>query len=304
MTDNELTLRDFDEESEETDSETELLIRHTVHNRSRSSGSSSNAANKNKNNNNGQRLRKSSTGYSGIGGPTTIGVVGGGGSGAGVGVGSNSGSFLGNLFSLGSAAGQIRYRNERSRERAKYSNSNNSGSGRDSGSVSASRDITSDQTKLAQLTQTGAGGVDSSKASHPPHAEIGSGAANGSISAHTVIDQENGASTVFYQNNRRRSKGRSLSNVCRMCFCRCVQHLIMPQRLCKCQCLRVCVSSMCVCVCLLYVLSQNSCFFVIVFNCIYCLWFSDRYERASIRQYCLLTTVYTRIYVYICLHYM
>lgn len=246
MTDNELTLRDFDEESEETDSETELLIRHTVHNRSRSSGSSSNAANKNKNNNNGQRLRKSSTGYSGIGGPTTIGVVGG--SGAGVGVGSSSGSFLGNLFSLGSAAGQIRYRNERSRERAKYSNSNNSGSGRDSGSVSASRDITSDQTKLAQLTQTGAGGVDSSKASHPPHAEIGSGAANGSISAHTVIDQENGASTVFYQNNRRRSKGRSLSNVCRMCFCRCVQHLIMPQRLCKCQCVRVCVSSMYVCV--------------------------------------------------------
>lgn len=216
MTDNELTLRDFDEESEETDSETELLIRHTVHNRSRGSVSS-NAANKN--NNNGQRQRKSSTGYSGIGGPATIGVVGGG---AGVGVGSSSGSFLGNLFSLGSAAGQIRYRNERSRERAKYSNSNNSGSGRDSGS-SASRDITSDQTKLAQLTQTGAGGVDSSKAaSHPPHAEIGGAAPNGSISAHTVIDQENGASTVFYQNNRRRSKGRSLSNVCRMCFCRCV----------------------------------------------------------------------------------
>lgn len=244
MTDNELTLRDFDEESEETDSETELLIRHTVHNRSRSSGSS-NAANKNKNNNNGQRLRKSSTGYSGIGGPSTIGVVG---SGSGVGVGSSSGSFLGNLFSLGSAAGQIRYRNERSRERAKYSNSNNSGSGRDSGSVSASRDITSDQTKLAQLTQTGAGGVDSSKASHPPHAEIGGAAANGSISAHTVIDQENGASTVFYQNNRRRSKGRSLSNVCRMCFCRCVHYFIMPQRLCKCKCVRVCVSSTCVCV--------------------------------------------------------
>lgn len=224
MTDNELTLRDFDEESEETDSETELLIRHTVHNRSRGSASS-NAANKTKNNNNGQRQRKSSTGYSGIGGPATIGVVGSGG--AGVDVGGSSGSFLGNLFSLGSAAGQIRYRNERSRERAKYSNSNNIGSGRDSGS-SASRDITSDQTKLAQLTHTGAGGVDSSKAaSHPPHAEIGGAAPKGSISAHTVIDQENGASTVFYQNNRRRSKGRSLSNVCRMCFCRCVQSLMM-----------------------------------------------------------------------------
>lgn len=220
MTDNELALRDFDEESEETDSETELLIRHT--------GSNSHAASsKNKNNNNAQRLRKSSTGYSGIGGPATIGVVVGG-SGGGVGVsvgvgsGSGSGSFLGNLFSLGSAAGQIRYRNERSRERAKYSNSNNSGSG----IGSASRDITSDQTKLAQLTQTGAGGVDSSSSGnashHPQHAVDIGGTANGSIGAHTVIDQENGASTVFYQNNRRRSKSRSLSNVCKMCFCRCV----------------------------------------------------------------------------------
>lgn len=233
MTDNELTLRDFDEESEETDSETELLIRHT--------GSNSSAANKNKSNNNGQRLRKSSTGYSGIGGPATIGVVGGGG---GVGVSVGSGSFLGNLFSLGSAAGQIRYRNERSRERAKYSNSNNSGSGSGSGIVSASRDITSDQTKLAQLTQTGAGGVDSSSnASHPPHAVDIGGTGNGSVSAHTVIDQENGASTVFYQNNRRRSKSRSLSNVCKMCFCRCVQSFIMVRRLCKCKCMCV---SMCV----------------------------------------------------------
>lgn len=224
MTDNELALRDFDEESEETDSETELLIRHT--------GSNSHAASsKNKNNNNAQRLRKSSTGYSGIGGPATIGVVVGG-SGGGVGVsvgvgsGSGSGSFLGNLFSLGSAAGQIRYRNERSRERAKYSNSNNSGSGSGSGIGSASRDITSDQTKLAQLTQTGAGGVDSSSSGnashHPQHAVDIGGTANGSIGAHTVIDQENGASTVFYQNNRRRSKSRSLSNVCKMCFCRCV----------------------------------------------------------------------------------
>lgn len=255
MTDNELALRDFDEESEETDSETELLIRHTG-----SKSSNSHAANsKNKNNNNAQRLRKSSTGYSGIGGPTTIGVVGGGGGGVGVSVGvgsgSGSGSFLGNLFSLGSAAGQIRYRNERSRERAKYSNSNNSGSGSGSGRGigSASRDITSDQTKLAQLTQTGAGGVDSSSSNashHPQHAVDIGGTANGTIGAHTVIDQENGASTVFYQNNRRRSKSRSLSNVCKMCFCRCVRTFCNHHDNCAsasvCECKCVCVLVHCV----------------------------------------------------------
>ncbi|KAH8403327.1 hypothetical protein KR222_010825 [Zaprionus bogoriensis] len=223
MTDNELTLRDFDEESEETDSETELLIRHTGSGGGGSGAGSSSAAHKHKSNNNiGQRLRKSSTGYSGIGGHAAVDV------GVGVRRGSSSGSFLGNLFSLGSAAGQIRYRNERSRERAKYSNSNsNSGSG--SGSGSASRDFASEQAKLAQLTQAGAGGVVDSSAPHPQHADVG--APNGISSAHTVIEQENGASTVFYQNNRRRSKSRSLSNVCRMCFCSCWRKWFRPREL-------------------------------------------------------------------------
>ncbi|KAL7741981.1 hypothetical protein ACLKA6_012185 [Drosophila palustris] len=220
MTDNERPLRDFDEESEETDSETELLIRHTGSSDAAISNSNNKGISKTNNsyNNSGQRRRKSSTGYSGIGGIVSPSVGN-----------SNSGnSFLGNLFSLGSAAGQIRYRNERSRERAKYSNSNNSGS--------ASRDITSDHTtvggsaaKLAQLTQTGASGVDNS-AAHAPHVATDIGASNG-ISAHTVIDPENGASTVFYQNNRRRSKSRSISNVCKMCFCSCWRKWFRPREL-------------------------------------------------------------------------
>ncbi|EDV94041.1 probable phospholipid-transporting ATPase IIA isoform X1 [Drosophila grimshawi] len=209
MTDNALPLRDFDEESEETDSETELLIRHT-HSDAAIANSNNNSNNNNHNNSHGQRRRKSSTGYGGIGAigsPT-----------------SGSASFLGNLFSLGSAAGQIRYRNERSRERAKYSNSNSS-------SGTATRHITSEttsvQTKLAQLTQTDAssGGVDGS-APHPT--EIG--APNG-IGPHTEIDPENGSSTVFYQNNRRRSKGRSIGNVCKMCLCSCWKKWFRPREL-------------------------------------------------------------------------
>lgn len=36
----------------------------------------------------------------------------------------------------------------------------------------------------------------------------------------TIIDPENGSKTIFYQNNRRKSKQRSLAAICKMCFCR------------------------------------------------------------------------------------
>ncbi|KAH8255481.1 hypothetical protein KR038_004257 [Drosophila bunnanda] len=205
MADNNVPLRDFDEESE-TDSETELLIRRDVP----SSGGSSN------NNHGRAKRRKSSMGYSGADGD--------------VGAGSSAaGSFLGNLFghSLGSAAGQIRYRNERSRERAK--NSNNS-----HGSSSVS--------KLAQLTHTssgagsgsgsgvgaGIGGTTSGDGAATPGAVPGD-LTNGG--AHGVVDPENGSSTVFYQHNRRKSKSRSIGNICKVCLCSCWRKWFRPREL-------------------------------------------------------------------------
>ncbi|KAH8381199.1 probable phospholipid-transporting ATPase IIA isoform X1 [Drosophila serrata] len=205
MADNNVPLRDFDEESE-TDSETELLIRRDVPS---SSGSS--------NNNHGRgKRRKSSMGYSGADGD--------------VGAGSSAaGSFLGNLFghSLGSAAGQIRYRNERSRERAKNSNSSH-------GSSSVS--------KLAQLTHTssgagsgsgsgvgvGIGGTTQGDSAATPGA-VPSDLANGG--AHGVVDPENGSSTVFYQHNRRKSKSRSIGNICKVCLCSCWRKWFRPREL-------------------------------------------------------------------------
>lgn len=189
MADN-VPLRDFDEESD-TDSETELLIRREV-----PAGSASSSNNSNRNG-----RRKNSTGYSGA-------------------------DFLGNLFgsnSVGSAAGQIRYRNERSRERAKHSNSYNSVS------------------KLAQLTHTsagvagvgagagtgasgGSGGSGSGGAGDGNSATTSAGCAAGDLgnggTHSTVVDPENGSSTVFYQHNRRKSKSRSIGNVCKLCLCR------------------------------------------------------------------------------------
>ncbi|XP_030377306.1 probable phospholipid-transporting ATPase IIA isoform X1 [Scaptodrosophila lebanonensis] len=219
MADNELPLRDFDEESDETDSETELLIRHTGGGSENVVGSgvgggsvvigSSNSSNNNKQ----RRRRKSSTGYGGVGG-----ISSGGGS-------SSGGGFLGNLFghSLGSASGQIRYRNERSRERAKYSNSNNG---------SAVRDINSTNItgKLAQLTQTG--GVAGIAIGADALSDIGNAGVNGANpSVLTVSDPENGATTVFYQNNRRRSKSRSIGNVFKMCLCSCWRRWFRPREL-------------------------------------------------------------------------
>ncbi|SPP85755.1 probable phospholipid-transporting ATPase IIA isoform X1 [Drosophila guanche] len=223
MADNNVPLRDFDEESE-TDSETELLIRRDVRTVSVAAVGSSSKSN----NNSRGRHRKSSTGYSGVAdvGVKSSSSSGGGGSG---------GSFLGNLFghSLGSAAGQIRYRNERSRERAKYSNSSSSSS----------------VSKLAQLTHTSAGGsgagshgigatVAGSAASVPSggaatgvgdSAGVASDLGNGTHS--TVIDPENGSSTVFYQNNRRRSKGRSIGSIFKLCLCSCWRKWFRPREL-------------------------------------------------------------------------
>jgi len=128
MAESKLPLRDFDEESE-TDSETELLIRRDV-----PSGKINSSGSSNHNNNfNSGRRRNSSMGYSGV----DVDV------GASSSAAGGRGSFLGNLFgshSFGSAAGQIRYRNERSRERAKNSNG-----------------IYSSISKLAQLTHTSSG---------------------------------------------------------------------------------------------------------------------------------------------------
>ncbi|KAH8412310.1 hypothetical protein KR009_001150 [Drosophila setifemur] len=216
MADN-VPLRDFDEESE-TDSETELLIRREAPSGTKSIGSSSS---NNNNNNHNSRRRKSSTGFSGA---------------------DADGSFLGNLFghSLGSAAGQIRYRNERSRERAKTSNSGHNNS---YNSVS----------KLAQLTHTSAGvaggGGGGAGAGGSGSAAGSSGSGNGGTSGDagntatgvsgtgdlgthsTVVDPENGSSTVFYQHNRRKSKSRSIANVCKLCLCSCWRKWFRPREL-------------------------------------------------------------------------
>ncbi|EDW76123.1 uncharacterized protein Dwil_GK14835, isoform A [Drosophila willistoni] len=214
--------KDFDEESE-TDSETELLIRDVGHSlRSHSSSAAAATSPSSSSWHSRNRQRKSSTGYGGV----DVGAV--------------AGSFLGNLFgsgsnssnnnSLGSAAGQIRYRNERSRERAKYSNSHTSG------------DIATTTTtaKLAQLTQTRAsagdggvaGGADGAAGVGTTNATGSDLGANGTNGTHnTVIDPENGSSTVFYQNNRRRSKSRSISNMCKMCLCSCWRKWFRPREL-------------------------------------------------------------------------
>ncbi|KAH8282310.1 hypothetical protein KR054_006841 [Drosophila jambulina] len=203
MADNNVPLRDFDEESE-TDSETELLIRRDV--------PSSGGKNNNSNHGRGKR-RKSSMGYSGADGDV------------GAGVGSSAaGSFLGNLFghSLGSAAGQIRYRNERSRERAKNSNSSHGSS--------------SSVSKLAQLTHTssGAGSGSGSGSGTTPGdsaATPGGAALPGDLTNGAVVDPENGASTVFYQHNRRKSKSRSIGNICKVCLCSCWRKWFRPREL-------------------------------------------------------------------------
>lgn len=202
MAESNVPLRDFDEESE-TDSETELLIRRDV-----PSGKP--------NNNNIRGRRKSSMGYSGVDAGAGSSAAGGG------------GSFLGNLFgsnSFGSAAGQIRYRNERSRERAKHSNGSYS-------SISKLAQLTHTSSGVAGAGSIGGGGGGSGSATgikvttgDGSVAASGGSAATGDLSngathSTTVIDPENGSSTVFYQHNRRKSKSRSIGNVCKLCLCR------------------------------------------------------------------------------------
>ncbi|EDW46016.1 GM10389 [Drosophila sechellia] len=209
MAESNVPLRDFDEESE-TDSETELLIRRDV-----PSGK--------QNNNNNRGRRKSSMGYSGVDAGAGSSAAGGG------------GSFLGNLFgsnSFGSAAGQIRYRNERSRERAKHSNGSYS-------SISKLAQLTHTSSRVAGAGSIGGvgggsgGGGGGSGSATGIKATTGDGSAatsggsaatgdlsNGATHSTTVIDPENGSSTVFYQHNRRKSKSRSIGNVCKLCLCR------------------------------------------------------------------------------------
>lgn len=240
-----LPLRDFDRESDETDSETELLIRH--HNNSSSCANGYQLTNTPQ-----QRSRHGSYSYSQHNNvhqkPSFLsqlfGVVG------------STTPYLPrqsqqNLKSkqtppLSRSAvatsalesdGQVRFRNERSRER--YATAQNK----------TSSNITGTQTLVKHAAQAANFGRPTAKsyslnstndnpAAGTSNANAGSFRYSDSLQmsnmdpqpnittttspngvSQTVIDPENGSTTVFYQKNRRKSKKRSFGNLCKLCLC-------------------------------------------------------------------------------------
>ncbi|XP_037813863.1 probable phospholipid-transporting ATPase IIA isoform X1 [Lucilia sericata] len=263
-----LPLRDFDGESDDTDSETELLIRH--HNGGGSGADGfQHLTNTQLQKQQQQRSRLGS--YSSYSqhnnthqAPSFLsqlfGVVGG------TSKYSTSSSSLSNLnfkskqtppssttsSLLRSATasslardGQVRFRNERSRERFA---TNQTATGNTTSNITASqsqlnnaaqaakyaRSNTSKSYNLNSNVPVDSSGVGNSSASgtfhysdslqmsnmdtQPPNITTTT-SPNGVMQ--TVIDPENGSTTVFYQKNRRKSKKRSFGSLCKMCFCGC-----------------------------------------------------------------------------------
>ncbi|KAI8121231.1 hypothetical protein FF38_02552 [Lucilia cuprina] len=263
-----LPLRDFDGESDDTDSETELLIRH--HNGGGSGADGFQHLTNTQLQKQQQQQRSRLGSYSSYSqhnnthqAPSFLsqlfGVVGG------TTKYSTSSSSLSNInykskqtppttsSLLRSATasslardGQIRFRNERSRERFA---TNQTTTGITTSNITASQSQQNNAAQAAKYARSnttksynlnsnvsvdssGVGGNSSASGSfhysdslqmsnmdkQPPNITTTT-SPNGVMQ--TVIDPENGSTTVFYQKNRRKSKKRSLGNLCKMCFCGC-----------------------------------------------------------------------------------
>ncbi|XP_053960125.1 probable phospholipid-transporting ATPase IIA isoform X1 [Anastrepha ludens] len=261
VADSELQLRDFDGETEDSDSETELLIRHSGRGQQAKRGSIATSR---------YYLHDYSTSQ-----PTSAATSSSTSS-------KTTTGFLSHLFgnttnSLGRAAGQVRLRNERSRERDKYARTKQQQqqqartTGHSFGGFDTGLGTSAKLAKLAQTTQTsyrGSGGATSGvdgvsghgvtesvalgvrsqsggggthkrfeatgatvAASESASGGGGIGGGAGVVLQQTVLDAENGSTTVYYQKNRRRSKRRSLANLCKMCLCGCWRKWFSPREL-------------------------------------------------------------------------
>lgn len=255
MTIDDLHVRDFDEESDGSDSETELLIRH--HDgpiTTRKVRSSSQQQQQTLHNENGslfysppKRRNQKTTFLShlfGVVGNTSKKPV------------PRSSRNLTNTQqtkypATTATTTTLRFRNDRSRERtqspaasnqtvlnnnAKYGNNNHSNNNNNSSSSSFSLNFTASDLLEPVTGMTGGGsynhysdtlqmsGMDTqpkkssaTTATSPGSSSGVTATANGVLQ--TVIDPDNGSTTVFYQKNRRKSKRRSFGNMCKMCLC-------------------------------------------------------------------------------------
>lgn len=250
-----LPLRDFDGESDETDSETELLIRH------HHSGSTDGP--KYLTNTKQQQLQRSrhgsySTQHNNTHQPPSFlsqlfGVVGG------TTTYSSSqnlktkqptpplppsqSSLIRSATASSSLArdGQVRFRNERSRERFATNQTNSTTTGTNNSNITASQTNLNNAAYAAKYAQSsynlnsnsssvyndppGSANVYSDSLQMSQMGDASSPAGNITTTTspngvmQTVIDPENGSTTVFYQKNRRKSKKRSFGQLCKMCLC-------------------------------------------------------------------------------------
>lgn len=239
--DTKIPLRDFDGETDDdTDSETELLIRHHV---SGSGGDGQNTTTRKLNNSSQQHYGSYSNNhhhqqrkqnnkpsflsqlFGVVGGTTTFS------SSSGYATNSNQQQPLRSSTSSPSLArdGQIRFRNERSRERSHQTTNITASQTINNAAQAAAKFGQHPKSKSSYNLNTSPNQLDSSSgysdslqmsamdATQPNITATTSPHVNGVMQ--TVIDPENGSTTVFYQKNRRKSKKRSMGNLCKMCLC-------------------------------------------------------------------------------------
>lgn len=262
---NDVPLRDFDGESnDDTDSETELLIRHhdgktTTRklNSNQQHGSLFNTPHKHQQQQNGGRNSRSAPSFL----SQLFGVVGGTTTFARSTSSQPNATTKNSLHTsaanstarFGNGSGQVRFRNERSRERystqsANYHTSqtvNNAAQAasnyayQNNSSASAKSKLSSSFSLNFSPTKDRLDPGMTGSSSYQPYSDnlqmsdmetqpnilattttsptATGNAVNGVLQ--TVIDPENGSTTVFYQKNRRKSKRRSFGNLCKTCFC-------------------------------------------------------------------------------------
>uniref|UniRef100_A0A1B0BJ57 Uncharacterized protein n=1 Tax=Glossina palpalis gambiensis TaxID=67801 RepID=A0A1B0BJ57_9MUSC len=253
---NEMQLRDFDEETEDTDSETELLVRHvgnggsqqsdfklqktksnsnsiTNNNRSRSHvhHNNTNRHSRSLMNNHQRKTQSFLSQLFDVVSNTTFTRNNNNNS---ILSSSTSNSHRPNLRT--SRAAPVRHRNEQNCEYF-VSNSisaNTSTTNTINNAAYAARFNHSSKTyhikhPVASMDSTDASPMGTFHYSDTPpttNTTAGLSATSNSVNAttnnglQTVVDPDNGSTTVFYQKNRRKSKKRSLSNLCKVCLCR------------------------------------------------------------------------------------
>uniref|UniRef100_A0A1A9UJM4 Uncharacterized protein n=1 Tax=Glossina austeni TaxID=7395 RepID=A0A1A9UJM4_GLOAU len=250
MSVNEMQLRDFDEETEDTDSETELLVRHVGNGGSQRSDFRLQKAKSNSNSitnnhsrshfhhNNSRSLpnnhqRKTQSFLSqlfDVVSNTTF-------------TRNNNNSILSSSTSNShrpnlrtSRAAPVRHRNEQNSEYfvPNSISANTSTTNTINNAAYAARFNHSSKTyhlkhPVASMDSTDASPMGTFHYSDTPpttNTTAGLSATSNSVNAttnnglQTIVDPDNGSTTVFYQKNRRKSKKRSLSNLCKVCLCR------------------------------------------------------------------------------------